>query len=197
MSQKIRVGYMGIPYSSTWEKTREFVDELEWDAELVGLMSAKDTVEALEKGEVDYGVLAYTNNIAGTVQETAAALKGRIFEVISKGGLQVHHCVFVKRPDVTVRTVSSHPHALRQCEKSLRRLYPEAKQSESRDTAYSAQLLSEGKLSDDTAVLCRRLAGEHWGLVMLHENIEDRKDNVTQFVLIRKPRPSPNIPDTE
>ena len=197
MSQKVKVGYMGVPFSNTWEKAREFVEQLGWDAELVDLMSAKETVEALENGEVDYGVLAYTNNLAGTVQETAKAISGKVFEVVAKGGLQVHHCVFAKSADVEVDAVSSHIHALKQCTNSLRRLYPDAKQLESRDTAYSAQLLAEGKLSDTTAVLCRRPAGEHWGLVMLHENIEDRSDNVTQFVLIRKPRESPVIPDTE
>lgn len=194
MSGKTKVGYMGVPFSNTWEKAREFVQEMGWDAELVDLMCAKDTLDALDRGDVDYGVVAYTNNLAGTVQETAEAMKGRVFEVIAKGGLQVHHCVFAKSGDAKIDTVNSHIHALKQCERNLKRLYPDAKLTVSKDTAYSAELLAEGKLSDSTAVLCRRSAGEHWGLVMLYENIEDRSDNFTQFVLLRKPRPSPDIP---
>ena len=191
----VKVGYMGVPFSNTWLKAKEFVEDLGLDAELVPLICAKDTVEALERGETDYAVLAYTNNLAGTVKETADAMKGRILEVVARGGLDIHHCVFTLSPDVKVDTVSSHIHALKQCARSLRRLYPDAKLSESPDTAYSAQMLAEGKLPGTAAVLCTRAAGENWGLTLIHENIEDRKDNVTQFVMLRMPRSSPEIPE--
>ena len=191
----VKIGYMGIPYSNTWEKAREFAEELGMDAELVPLVTAAGTIEALEKGEVDYGVLAYTNNLAGTVKETADAMKGRVMEVVAKGGLAIHHCVFAKSADAKIDRISSHIHALRQCTNNLRKLYPGALQMESPDTAYSAQMLAEGKLPDTAAVLCRKSAGENWGLVMLHENIEDSKDNVTQFVMLRMPRSSPDIPE--
>ncbi len=195
MSRIIKVGYMGIPYSNTWMKTMEFVQEKGWDAQLVALMNARATVDALVDGEIDYAVLAYTNNLAGDVKETTDALKGVVLEVVAKGGLAIHHCVFAKSADVQVKEVSSHIHALKQCTKSLRKLYPDAVQMESADTAYSAQMLAEGTLPDTAAVLCTRPAGEHWNLVLLHENIEDRSDNTTQFVMLRMPRPSPDIPD--
>ena len=195
MSRIIKVGYMGIPYSNTWMKTMEFVQEKGWDAQLVALMNARATVDALVEGDIDYAVLAYTNNLAGDVKETTDALKGVVLEVVAKGGLPIHHCVFAKSADVQVKEVSSHIHALKQCAKSLRKLYPDAVQMESADTAYSAQMLAEGTLPDTTAVLCTRPAWEHWNLVLLHENIEDRSDNTTQFVMLRMPRPSPDIPD--
>ncbi|MBQ8373231.1 MAG: hypothetical protein IJX35_02835, partial [Candidatus Methanomethylophilaceae archaeon] len=34
--------------------------------------------------------------------------------------------------------------------------------------------------------ICRRNAGEMFGLVMIHENIEDNKENMTQFHLLHK-----------
>lgn len=191
----VKVGYMGIPYSNTWLKTKEFVDGLGMEAELGPLVCAKDTVGALERGEVDYGVLAYTNNLAGTVRETADAMAGRVLEVVAKGGLPIHHCVFALSADVAVDMVSSHIHALKQCERSLRKLYPNARQVESADTAYSAQMLAEGKLPATAAVLCTKAAGENWGLTLIHENIEDSRDNVTQFVMLRMPRSSPDIPE--
>ena len=36
----------------------------------------------------------------------------------------------------------------------------------------------------DCAVVCRKAAGEHYGLCLLKENIEDRGDNETFFYLI-------------
>ena len=79
----VKIGYMGVPFSNTWEKAKEFSEEMELDSELVPLMCAKDTVAALEAGEVDYGVLAYSNNLAGTVKETSDAMKGKILEVVA------------------------------------------------------------------------------------------------------------------
>ena len=183
----IRVGYMGIPYSNSWEKAREFVAEKGWDAELVPLMSAAATVGSLEKGETDYAVLPYTNSIAGDVLETAEALRGKHFDKVADGSLPIHHCVFARSADAVITIVSSHIHALNQCLNSLKELYPDAELRGSPDTAYSAQMLAEGKLPETAAVLCRRSAGEHWGLVLLHENIEDRKDNTTSFMMICLP----------
>ena len=46
-------------------------------------------------------------------------------------------------------------------------------------------MLSDGRLSEDTAVICRRNAGEMFHLHLLHENIEDREGNMTEFELLR------------
>ena len=108
---------------------------------MVPLMNAADTVRALEEGRVDFGVLAYTNNIAGDVVETAKALDGKHFDRVAEGGLLIHHCVFAKRADADIDVISSHIHALNQCRNSLGRLYPSARWEPSADTAYSAQLL--------------------------------------------------------
>ena len=54
------------------------------------------------------------------------------------------------------------------------------------DTAIAAEYLAEGKLPEDTAVVCRRNAGQMFHLRMIHENIEDRSDNMTEFHLLRK-----------
>ena len=71
---------------------------------------------------------------------------------------------------------------------NLERLYPGTDRIEIEDTAIAARYLAEGRLSDDTAVVCRRNAGEMFGLRMVHENIEDRSDNMTEFHLLHKRR---------
>ncbi|AGI47571.1 Prephenate dehydratase [Thermoplasmatales archaeon BRNA1] len=185
---KVKVGYMGIPYSNTWEMAKIFAEEAGLDAELVPLVSASKTMEAMEAKEVDFGVFAFRNATAGQVVETRDAIKGHVLEVFRKGHLQIHHCVFTKNADTRVKAVSSHIQALGQCKKNLARLYPDARLMESADTALSAQMLAEGKLPDDTAVICKQAAGEHWGLHLAHINIEDRKDNITDFVMLRIPK---------
>ena len=185
MTHRIRIGYMGIPFSNTEAMTLEFVRQMNWkNAELVPLMTSKDTVDALFRGEVDYAVLAVRNGIAGPVKETEESLEGKNVRKILGGSERIHHCLFAKTQDSKIDMICSHIQALGQCKENLASLYPDAKQQDCSDTAYAAEMLSKGELPDDCGVLCRKSAGEHYGLFLVKENLEDRGDNETFFHLI-------------
>ena len=57
------------------------------------------------------------------------------------------------------------------------------KSIEVEDTGKAAKDLADGVFSDEYAVLCRKNAGEMFGLCLIDENIEDYKDNRTHFCL--------------
>ena len=181
-----RVGYMGIPFSNTEAMAKELCSaEGPEGYELVPLMSAAGVMDALEGGSVEYGVLAVENAFAGTVEESRVATEGRDVEVIRTGWCPIRHCVFSRSADARVRRLVSHVQALLQSERTLRSLYPDAEWGECEDTAYAAEMLADGTLSDDCAVVCRMDAGEHYGLHLLEENVQDNMDNMTRFELIR------------
>lgn len=182
----IRIGYMGIPGSNSEAAAMEFRERNGLaDAELVPLMDSRGVVDAMEKGECEYGVVATRNIVAGPVEETERSLDGKDWmETIDEIWVPIHHCVFVKDPSLPVNRISSHIQALLQCRNNLDSLYPGVERIESEDTALSAKQLAEGDLPGDSAVLCRSNAGEMFGLVMVHENIEDDPTNMTQFHLL-------------
>ena len=183
----IRIGYMGIPFSNSAEMSQKLADAHGLgESEHVPLMSAKGVVDALMEGSIDYGVLAVTNRFAGTVLESQKAQEGLPIESLRMEWTPIHHCVFVKGSDVRVTKVVSHVQALLQSRDSLERLYPDAELVECEDTAYAAEMLAEGIIGPECAAVCRKDAGEHYGLTLVHENIEDNKDNMTQFSLIRR-----------
>ena len=73
-----RIGYMGIPGSNSEAAAMEFRERNGLaDAELVPLMDSRGVVDAMEKGECEYGVVATRNIVAGPVEETERSL-GRI-----------------------------------------------------------------------------------------------------------------------
>lgn len=184
----VKFGYMGIPFSNTEEMSHIFAKQFGFEnAEFIPLMCAADTVAELLKGNVDYGVLATRNKFAGEVLESVNALKGHEdeIEIIETGWIPIHHCVFLKREGVEVKKLVSHIQAILQSDNSLKTLYPDAEREECEDTAYAAEMLANGTLSEDCAAVCRRDAGEHYGLYLAHENIEDNKENMTQFSLIK------------
>lgn len=180
------IGYMGIPGSNSEQAAVDLAGEMGWsDVELVPLLDSAGVVGALKDGACEYGVLAVANITAGPVEETVRSLDGVDHEVTMDIWVPIHHCVFVKGPNVVVRHISSHIQALLQTREHLDALYPDADRVDCEDTALAAENLSKGLIPADTAVICRRNAGEMFGLTLVHENIEDRTDNMTQFHLIR------------
>ncbi len=176
---------MGIPFSNSEEMAQIFAVRMkEPDAELIPAVTSEGVVKELLEDSADLGVLAVRNSSAGPVIETEKALEGLDYRIVSEGDLHIHHCVFTKKPDSEITSVSSHIQALEQCRASLSKLYPGAEPKECSDTAYAAEMLAEGLLPETCAVLCKRSAGEHYGLYPAHENIEDADDNTTHFWLI-------------
>ena len=187
MSRIIRIGYMGIPFSNTEEMALIFSKKFDLkDAELIPLMSAKNVMDELVAGRVDYGVLAVENKFAGIVEESRIAKAGvRNLKELDLMWSPIHHCVFKRNKDDEVRSLVSHIQALMQSQNNLRRLYPGAEFVECEDTAYAAEMLSKGELPEGSAAVCRRDAGEHYGLYLDNENVEDNKENMTRFSLVK------------
>ena len=182
----VSIGYMGVPGSNSEQAAKEFAEKMGWDsAELLPLVDSKGVIDAMDSGKCEYGVVAVANINAGPVEETARALSGRDdIRFVMEDWVPIHHCVFVKHADVKVNKVASHIQALLQTKNNLKRLFPDAELIDMEDTALAAQYIAEGRFSEDTAAICRRNAGEMFGLVMIHENIEDNKENMTQFHLL-------------
>lgn len=185
---RVSIAYMGIPGSNSEQAAGEFAAKMGWDDfELLPRMDSRGVVKAMDEEGVEYGVVAVANINAGPVIETREALAGRDdIEFVLSFWVPIHHCVFVRDDCPGVNHVASHIQALLQTHDNLERLYPGTDRIEVEDTAVAAEYLSDGRLPKDTAVVCRRNAGQMFGLRMVHENIEDRADNMTEFHLLRK-----------
>jgi Prephenate dehydratase len=178
---------MGIPFSNSEEAALRFVEKCNLgEVVMVPLMCSENVVEALEHKEIDLGVVAVKNAIAGTVIETEIALNKRdTIETVEDVNVPIHHYLYIKHPDCKICAIASHVQALLQCKNNLVKLCPETEKIEVADTAYAAEMLAAGSLSDEVAVVCRKEAGDHYGLTLLKENIEDDERNMTAFSLIR------------
>lgn len=180
------IGYQGMEGSNSLAAAEDMVATLGWtDVEYVPLLTSRGVVDAMLAGEVEYGVMATVNSVAGPVVETDEALEGVSYRVLAGNSVHIHHCLFVRDPSVTeIDTVASHIQALGQCATHLNAHYAHAKWQELEDTAIGARYLSEGVLPPTTGVLCRRNAGEAYGLHLMEENLEDNENNYTSFALI-------------
>ncbi len=195
----IRIGYQGIEGANAEQASHDLVEKLGLEeVEYVPLVDSGKVIQALTAGKIDYGVCAIYNSVAGMVLETVAATNGVELYIKADTTLNIHHCLFKKSPDIpddSLTQVASHILAIKQCEGHLRDRYPHLEQIEAEDTGKAASDLAEGILPPECAVLCRKNAGELFGLTLIDENIEDFPDNRTHFCLFQLKPDHHEVPD--
>ncbi len=159
-------------------------------ADLTSLGSITGVLDAVAQGLVDLGFVPIENGIEGTVSATIDGLIHDVDLHIQREVVMDIHLHLMARPGTVladIRTVSSYPHALAQCQKYLARELPKAEQKAANSTADAARLIGESGAADEAAI-SPRLAAERYGLEIVAEDVEDHPDNQTRFVLVAKTR---------
>jgi prephenate dehydratase len=154
------------------------------DYELNYLISVENVLTALEKGEIDKGVFPIENSNGGIVIEAVYAMSKHNFTIEKIFEIDIKHCLHIY-PGKTIndiKTISSHPQALRQCRMYLKRKWPEAQLQEYCDTASAAKDLSDGKLPHSTAIIAPKICSELYNTDIIEEGIQDLKFNFTTFI---------------
>ena len=143
-----------------------------------------DLFEVIHRNnEVIYGLLPVENALAGAVSKAYELLMDSDLRIQADVILHVRHALLA--PDGVkleeLKYVRSHPQALAQCERYLRRNNLEAVPWY--DTAGSAKDLA-AKPEPHTGAIATELAGELYGLQVLDSKIEDVEFNFTRFFVL-------------
>src|SRR5712671_3800165 len=158
------------------------------DATLVPCRSFEEVFASVEQGPAQYGVLPIENSIGGSIHRNYDLLMENHVPIVGEVEVPVvHHLLAMPGANqAAIRRVYSHPQALAQCERFLRTLSG-VEIIATYDTAGSAKMVQDGKLTDTAAIASAR-AGEIFGLAPLASSIQDFSDNITRFIVIgRRP----------
>jgi prephenate dehydratase len=139
-----------------------------------------------QQPDVDAGVMAIENSIAGSILPNYSLLKNSALHVNGEVYLQIKQQLMVL-PGQTledIREVHSHPMALLQCMDFLEK-HPHIKLVETEDTALSAKHVAQKKLKS-TAAIAGKLAADIFGLDIIAPNIHTAKNNYTRFLVISR-----------
>ncbi len=161
-----------------------FEDE---DIQLVCCNTFEDVFKTLEDDKRTIALLAIENTIAGSILHNYELLRDSGMKIIGEHKLRISHSIMCL-PDEDwddITEVNSHPVALMQCRKFLKR-HPEFKVVETDDTAGSAKRISENQLRGHAAI-CSKSAAQTYGMKVLEEGIETNKHNFTRFLVICAP----------
>lgn len=122
------------------------------------------------------------NSIEGGVTFTQDALLETAVGVCGEVMVDVEQCLLSDAPDLgSVQRVYSHPQPLAQCRKWLAAHLPRAAHVPMASTVEAAQHV-KGDLA--AAAVASRLAAELVGVPVVSAGIQDRKPNITRFVII-------------
>ncbi|MFO7589666.1 MAG: prephenate dehydratase [Acidimicrobiia bacterium] len=187
----LRVGFLG-PRGTFAEEALDTQDDLA-AGEAVPIATVPQVITAVERHEIDVGLVPIENSIEGTITVTIDTLAFDTDLLIQREidlPISLHLCA---KPGTTlsdVRRVVSHPNPLGQSRGWLSTKLPDAELVAANSTADAARQVSEATDRDQASVGTRRGA-ELAGLEVLASEIEDHPENETRFVVVGTGIPAP------
>lgn len=174
----------GEKYSHTDEASQLFTPQNQQKAYRKNIFEVFD---AVEEGENITGIIPYENSTQGSVFDTLDELFDRNnIRIIQAQEMSIgqHLLIVPNTKPEEIKTIFSHPQALAQSQKFLRKFCPEARLESMPSTAIAVQRVSEWG-NKTKAAIGSKYAAQAWNLKILAENME-QENNRTRFVQIIK-----------
>ena len=157
--------------------------------ETVPMDGIDDVFREVEAGAADYGVVPVENSTEGVISHTLDLFQGSSLNICGEVELRIHHHLLVESSGTIINRVLAHQQALAQCRSWLDANLPDAEHVAVSSNAEAARLVSE---DPGAAAIASDTAAEMYGLTILEQNIEDKPDNTTRFLVIGKQEVQPS-----
>ncbi|MEE9348530.1 MAG: prephenate dehydratase [Flavobacteriaceae bacterium] len=140
----------------------------------------------LQNNTVDYLVMAIENSIAGTILANYKLIDEYQLNIAGELYLPIQHQLMALQNQTIhdIKEVWSHPMAINQCRKFLRK-HSHIKIIEASDTAEVARIIEEKQLKGIAAIASTK-AAEIYNLKIITRNIQTNPENYTRFFILDK-----------
>ncbi|HET6556864.1 MAG TPA: prephenate dehydratase domain-containing protein, partial [Prolixibacteraceae bacterium] len=139
-----KIAIQGIAGSFHEDAARRYFED---EIEVVECKSFTGVCNLIDSDKVSIAVMAIENSIAGSLLQNYALIRDYHLKII--GEIYIHiQMNLMALPGVTkgdIKTIYSHPIAIKQCAEYLEVNYPNVHLIENQDTAASGKLVSEEK----------------------------------------------------
>jgi arogenate/prephenate dehydratase len=149
-------------------------------------LAFEEAFEAVAGKRAELAVIPIENTLAGSIHKNFDLLARHSLEVVGETSLRVEHSL-IALPGARIRQIRqiySHPAALEQCTRLLRRLKRVEKIS-FYDTAGSVKLIRDRGLSQAAAIASEE-AARIYGMQILRHGVEDDPENFTRFLALAR-----------
>jgi len=156
------------------------------DLKPVPCFSPDDVFEAVLRKRADFAVIPIENTLAGSIHQNYDLLARHSLAVVAETSLRIEHNLIVHKGVNMrqIRKVYSHPAALEQCSRFLRR-YKSLETVSFYNTAGSVKYIHDKKLKDAAAIASVD-AARIYRMQVLRRGIEDEPENYTRFLVLAR-----------
>ena len=191
IEEPLAVAYFGPEATFTHQACRRVFGAA---ARTLPKTSIREVFRAVERDEAAFGVVPVENSTEGVVNHTLDMFLESPLTIYAEVVLVVHHHLLSTSGRLgDVRVLYSHYQPLAQCAEWLEAHLPEVPVREVASTSEAARRAAADPAG---AAIASRLAGELYGLRAVRRNIEDRRDNVTRFIVVSRREHEPTGGDT-
>jgi len=146
------------------------------------LPAIDEVFHEVEGGVADFGVVPIENSSEGTVNHTLDMFLGSPLKICGEVELRINHHLMGRMSAIAdIKRVCAHAQALAQCRGWLDEHLPEVERVPVSSNAEGARRARDER---GTAAVASSAAAEIYGLLLLVNDIEDRADNTTRFLIV-------------
>lgn len=191
LEQRTRVAFLGPEGTFTQQAALKHFGHA---VETVPMGAIDEVFREVESGAVHYGVVPVENSTEGVVNHTLDSFMDSSLKICGEVELRIHHHLLVgeNTQEKSISRIYSHQQTLAQCRKWLDAHMPHAER-----VAVSSNAQAARRLKDEwnAAAIAGETAAEIYGLKILRNNVEDRPDNTTRFIIIGRRETPPSGQD--
>ena len=161
-------------------------------ADAVPATSIDEVFREVESGAADFGIVPVENSTEGAVGRSLDLMPQTPMQVCGEVIVRIHHNLMAKEPPASLERIGrvfSHGQSLGQCHEWLNANLPRAERIAVASNAEAARRAAE---EPGSAAVAGEMAAAHYGLAILHANIEDEPNNTTRFLILGDYRPRPS-----
>ncbi len=178
--KKLLIGFLGPNATFTHQAAlKAFGESVQYRA----IHSIQDVFSAVMMGEVDYGVIPIENSTEGAVMHSMDMLAESPLVILGQVYLAIEHCLLCTGSLDGIKKIASKDQAIGQCRNWLHRYLPKAEFVYTESTTAAVEL---AKSDPSICAIASSISSEAYGVPVLERGIQDKKNNVTRFLIIGK-----------
>jgi chorismate mutase/prephenate dehydratase len=179
LEKRVSVAYLG-PAGTFSEQAvyKQFGHAVEGEP----CVSIDEVFRATEAGTADFGVVPIENSSEGTINRTLDLLLQTSLTISGEISIPVHHSLMTKAGTMDgISRICAHSQALAQCQAWLNQHFPHIERQPVASNGEAARMASDDA---SVAAIAGEIAGERYGLQVVHAHIQDDPHNRTRFAVI-------------
>ena len=158
----------------------------------VGVQSIERVFREVAAGHCVYGLVPYENSTSGSVTDTLDAFNEHDVTIYAEALIDIKHCLLCNGDPKNIKAIASKPQVISQCRKWLTAMFPDVDIIE---TGSSAQAVTLAANDPQTAAIGSALASKEHGVDIAIDNVQDRSENITRFLVLAKEAAQPTGDD--